>query len=138
MRRFFLLPVLAAAVFVSGCAANCLPLESTAWQFETMQGEGGAVVACSQDLASSFPEAEVLAVSCRFENGALWVEVGSESWNGTYRLIDSKGSEIFEVQFSDGETGYLTNGLTTFADGSQQGTMNLTKGGLTLNFVPAE
>lgn len=121
------------AILLTGCTSEIPSLENTTWTFTTLQDQEGRVTACAEALADIYPEADVLSVTCRFDEGRTQVTFGHVNWSGSYRPINVQGT-IFEVTFDDGDIGYLNIGLISSEGATPKGTLYLTKGYDTWNF----
>ena len=85
-----------------------------------------------------YPDAAVIELTCRAENGKLTFTSGTQSWEGSYTRQDSGGVEatIYSLTVGD-ETGPAAVSVTTYLDGSAEQTLVLQLGGYSLYFAAA-
>lgn len=88
--------------------------------------EGATVVACSEDNAHIFPDAEVSDISIKVSGDSVTLTLDGESVTGSCTSVDPFGfdTQTYVVVFGDNEC-TMTVGDTTYLDGSKRSTLIL-------------
>lgn len=134
MKKAIFLAGLALLLVLAGCAQSKVAIDQYTWQLETVQsGEDGAVIACGQELAKTYPQAEVVHVTCTAQNGVLTLtDNAGQAYTGSYSLADvSPDGEIYTLQIN-GVEGYAGCAMTTYSDGRQEPTLAVSLDGYAL------
>lgn len=130
------------AVLLLVCLAGCsstpkFPIDRYSWEMTTVQsGEKGSVIACSAELADRNEGAEVIALTCKAEDGYISVAdlTDSETYTGEYRVTEtSSKATIYEIKIGD-TTGHAVTSMTTYRDESESPTLIISIGDYALNF----
>lgn len=128
--------VLSVFAFV-GCNAEEMTVEGHDWQFKFVQSsETGDVLFCSEELAEGFPEAGIIEMTAKAENGELTATDGENVMIFTYAVEKAVPGEstIYNLADENGVKGYATVGKTTYADGSAEYTLIITFEGRSFYF----
>lgn len=133
---------IAAVMLCTGCAgASPLPLEQIHWEMSYIQsGEDGKILATSPEGKEDYgpQEVEMINMTCQFSglDFVITNEDSGQSWKGTFQEIE-KGLQhdtIYEATYEDGSTGLASSGITSYADGSKEGTLIFTGEKYTIGF----
>ena len=139
MKKLFAL-ILAIILLLPGCGtpAPKYYIEGKDWQIVTVQSaQDGAVLAIGESLHESYPEAEVIGLTCQAEGGRLTFTMADQSWSASYALQKSDdNAAIYTVTIED-ETGPAAVSVTTYQDGQAEQTLVLQLGGYSLYFAAA-
>lgn len=107
MKKLFAL-ILVIILLLPGCGtpAPKYYIEGKDWQIVTVQSaQDGAVLAVGESLHESYPEAEVIGLTCKAEGGRLTFTMADQSWSASYALQKSDdNAAIYTVTIED-ETG---------------------------------
>ncbi len=141
MKRILML-ILAGLLLLTGCGGQEIKyrIEGKDWQIVTVQStEDGKVIAVGETMREICPEAEVIGLTCKAENGKLTFTMDEQSWEGSYTRADSSGVEatIYTVTL-DGGSGPAAVAATVRQDGSAEQTLVMQLGGWSLYFTAAE
>lgn len=144
MKRILML-ILAGLLLLTGCGGQEIKyrIEGKDWQIVTVQstedGEDGKVIAVGETMREICPEAEVIGLTCKAENGKLTFTMDEQSWEGSYTRADSSGVEaaIYTVTLGE-ESGPAAVAATVYQDGSAEQTLVMQLGGWSLYFTAAE
>ena len=141
MKRILML-ILAGLLLLTGCGGQEIKyrMEGRDWQIVTVQStEDGKVIAVGETMREICPEAEVIGLTCKAENGKLTFTMGEQSWEGSYTRADSSGVEaaIYTVTLGE-ESGPAAVAATVRQDGSAEQTLVMQLGGWSLYFSAAE
>ena len=112
-------------------------IEDKDWQVVTVQStQDGSILFIGNSMQEIYPDAAVIELTCRAENGKLTFTSGMQSWEGSYTRQDSGGVEatIYSLTVGD-ETGPAAVSVTTYLDGSAEQTLVLQLGGYSLYFT---
>lgn len=139
MKKLFAL-ILVIILLLPGCGtpAPKYYIEGKDWQIVTVQSaQDGAVLAVGESLHESYPEAEVIGLTCKAEGGRLTFATADQSWSAGYALQKSDdNAAIYTVTIED-ETGPAAVSVTTYQDGQADQTLVLQLGGYSLYFTAA-
>lgn len=139
MKKLFAL-ILVIILLLPGCGtpAPKYYIEGKDWQIVTVQSaQDGAVLAVGESLHESYPEAEVIGLTCKVEGGRLTFTMADQSWSASYALQKSDdNAAIYTVTIED-ETGPAAVSVTTYQDGQAEQTLVLQLGGYSLYFTAA-
>ncbi len=139
MKKLFAL-ILVIILLLPGCGtpAPKYYIEGKDWQIVTVQSaQDGAVLAVGESLHESYPEAEVIGLTCKAEGGRLTFTMADQSWSASYALQKSDdNAAIYTVTIED-ETGPAAVSVTTYQDGHAEQTLVLQLGGYSLYFTAA-
>lgn len=140
MKRIIML-ILAGLLLLTGCGGQEIKyrIEGKDWQIVTVQStEDGKVIAVGESMREIYPEAEVIGLTCKAENGRLTFNMGEQSWEGSYTRTDSSGVEaaIYTVTL-EGESGPAAVAATVRQDGSAEQTLVMQLSGWSLYFTAA-
>lgn len=139
MKKLFAL-ILVIILLLPGCGtpAPKYYIEGKDWQIVTVQSaQDGAVLAVGESLHESYPEAEVIGLTCKAEGGRLTFTMADQSWSASYALQKSDdNAAIYTVAIED-ETGPAAVSVTTYQDGQAEQTLVLQLGGYSLYFTAA-
>lgn len=139
MKKLFAL-ILVIILLLPGCGtpAPKYYIEGKDWQIVTVQStQDGAVLAVGESLHESYPEAEVIGLTCKAEGGRLTFTMADQSWSASYALQKSDdNAAIYTVTIED-ETGPAAVSVTTYQDGQAEQTLVLQLGGYSLYFTAA-
>lgn len=137
MKKLFVL-ILVIILLLPGCGtpAPKYYIEGKDWQIVTVQStQDGAVLAVGESLHESYPEAEVIGLTCKAEGGRLTFTMADQSWSASYALQKSDdNAAIYTVTIED-ETGPAAVSVTTYQDGQAEQTLVLQLGGYSLYFA---
>ena len=139
MKKLFAL-ILVIILLLPGCGtpAPKYYIEGKDWQIVTVQSaQDGAVLAVGESLHESYPEAEVIGLTCKAEGGRLTFTMADQSWSASYALQKSDdNAAIYTVTIED-ETGPAAVSVTTYQDGQAEQTLVLQLSGYSLYFTAA-
>ena len=139
MKKLFAL-ILVIILLLPGCGtpAPKYYIEGKDWQIVTVQSaQDGAVLAVGESLHESYPEAEVIGLTCKAEGSRLTFTMADQSWSASYALQKSDdNAAIYTVTIED-ETGPAAVSVTTYQDGQAEQTLVLQLGGYSLYFTAA-
>ena len=140
MKRFFAI-ILASVLLLTACGKQVTThrIEDKDWQVVTVQSTlDGSILFIGNSMQEIYPDAAVLELTCRAENGKLTFTSGTQSWEGSYTRQDSGGVEatIYTLPVGD-DTGPAAVSVTTRQDGSAEQTLVLQLGGYSLYFAAA-
>ena len=138
MKKFALILVIILLLPGCGTPAPKYYIEGKDWQIVTVQStQDGAVLAVGESLHESYPEAEVIGLTCKAEGGRLTFTMADQSWSASYALQKSDdNAAIYTVTIED-ETGPAAVSVTTYQDGQAEQTLVLQLGGYSLYFTAA-
>ena len=118
---------------LSGCGRSPLPIERMDWELTSVQH-----IDAPAGIWSVAAEETEAPLTCTLSDGKLQLSCpeSGESWEGSYQAgnTDPRSTTTYEVSFG-GKDGMMVSGLTTYLDGSQDGTLIITCDGYTLNFA---
>ncbi len=139
MKKLFAL-ILAIVLLLPGCGtpARKYFIEEKDWQIVTVQSaEDGRVLFIGDGRQDAYPDAEVIALSCKAEGGRLTFTTADQTHEGSYALQQSDdNAAIYTVTVGE-ETGPAAVSVTTYGDGRAEQTLVLQLGGYSLYFAPA-
>lgn len=139
MKKLFAL-ILVIILLLPGCGtpAPKYYIEGKDWQIVTVQSaQDGAVLAVGESLHESYPEAEVIGLTCKAEGSRLTFTMADQSWSASYALQKSDdNAAIYTITIED-ETGPAAVSVTTYQDGQAEQTLVLQLGGYSLYFTAA-
>ena len=137
MKKLFAL-ILVIILLLPGCGtpAPKYYIEGKDWQIVTVQSaQDGAVLAVGESLHESYPEAEVIGLTCKAEGSRLTFTMADQSWSASYALQKSDdNAAIYTVTIED-ETGPAAVSITTYGDGRAEQTLVMQLGGYSLYFA---
>lgn len=141
MKKLFAL-ILAIVLLLPGCgttaAAQKYFIEGKDWQVVTVQSvEDGRVLWVGEGAQTLYPEAGLLALTCKAEGGRLTFTTADQTHEGSYALQQSDdNAAIYTVTVGE-ETGPAAVSITTYGDGRAEQTLVMQLGGYSLYFAPA-
>lgn len=141
MKKLFAL-ILAIVLLLPGCgtpaAAQKYFIEGKDWQVVTVQSvEDGRVLWVGEGAQTLYPEAGLLALTCKAEGGRLTFTTADQAHEGSYALQQSDdNAAIYTVTVGE-ETGPAAVSVTTYGDGRAEQTLVMQLGGYSLYFAPA-
>lgn len=141
MKKLFAL-ILAIVLLLPGCgtpaAAQKYFIEGKDWQIVTVQSvEDGRVLWVGEGAQTLYPEAGLLALTCKAEGGRLTFTTADQTHEGSYALQQSDdNAAIYTVTVGE-ETGPAAVSITTYGDGRAEQTFVMQLGGYSLYFAPA-
>lgn len=139
MKKLFAL-ILVIILLLPGCGtpAPKYYIEGKDWQIVTVQSaQDGAVLAVGESLHESYPEAEVIGLTCKAEGGRLTFAMADQSWSASYALQKSDDNAAIYTVTTEDETGPAAVSVTTYQDGQAEQTLVLQLGGYSLYFTAA-
>ena len=140
MKKLFAL-ILVTVLLLTGCgtpAAQKYFIEGKDWQVVTVQStEDGRVLFVGDGRQDAYPDAKVIALSCKAEGGRLTFTTADQAHEGSYSLQQSDdNAAIYTVTVGE-ETGPAAVSITTYGDGRAEQTLVMQLGGYSLYFAPA-
>lgn len=134
--------LLLVTLLCAGCMGrDSLPIEQIDWEMTVVQeSEQGNIVAVSamEQEKYSHTHAKVLNLTCSFTGMDFVItDVDSgKSWRGTCSEIEKglRQDTIYEAVYEDGSKGLASSGITTYADGSEEGTLIFTSEEYSITF----
>lgn len=139
MKKLFAL-ILVIILLLPGCGtpAPKYYIEGKDWQIVTVQSaQDGDVLAVGESLHESYPEAEVIGLTCKAEGGKLTFATSGQSWSASYALQKSDDNAAIYTVTTEDETGPAAVSVTTYQDGQAEQTLVLQLGGYSLYFTAA-
>lgn len=137
MKKLFAL-ILAIVLLLPGCGtpARKYFIEEKDWQVVTVQSvEDGRVLWVGEGAQSLYPEAGLLALTCKAEGGRLTFTTADQTHEGSYALQQSDdNAAIYTVTVGE-ETGPAAVSVTTYGDGRAEQTLVMQLGGYSLYFA---
>ena len=135
--------LLALVLAFSLCACSSrkeIEAEKHSWDFSIVQiSDGGKVIYCARDKKNLYENAEVLDLSCTFENKVMTITENnsSESWQFRYKFnSESQQTQIYNLKplFDEDIEGFASVGLTQYHDGISEYTLVIYYGDYALYF----
>lgn len=120
--------VLSVFAFV-GCNAEEMTVEGHDWQFKFVQSsETGEVLFCAEELSDGFPDAGIIEMTAKAENGRLTATDGENETVFSYTVEKAVPGEstVYNISDENGIKGNASVGKTTYADGSTEYTLIIT------------
>ncbi len=118
---------------LSGCGRSPLPIEGMDWELTSVQH-----IDAPEGIWDAVTEETEAPLTCTLSDGKLYLSrpESGESWEGSYQAgdTDPRSTTTYEVSFGE-KDGRMVSGLTTYLDGSQDGTLIITCDGYTLRFL---
>lgn len=119
------------AAILWGCGSKESSLENQLWTMTfALTEETGEMVACSPQLAESYPLVQIRNIFCEAKDGQWRITQNetSETFQGTYELVErtAEGSSIYAFRSSDGRSGTAVCSLTDQHSGETMPTLVLT------------
>lgn len=128
-------------VFTASCGSDVPEIDGYTWEMHSVQaGSDGRYIACSPSFSDGNPDAVVLELECKADNGKLTLKNLSDdkSYEGTYRILSSDiKSNTYEIVFGE-VTGYAVCAMTEYHDGSEKPTFIINIDEKAINFFPEE
>ena len=118
--------VIAVAASLTACRTEEYVVENHDWQFKFAQSsETGEVIFCSEEFAEGFPDAKIMEMTAKAENGKLIATDGENEMVFTYAVEKAVPGEstIYDIADENGIKGNASVGRTTYADGSAEYTL---------------
>lgn len=139
MKQFFAI-ILVSVLLLTACGKQVTThrIEDKDWQVVTVQStQDGSILFIGNSMLEIYPDAAVIELTCRAENGKLTFTSGTQSWSASYALQKSDdNAAIYTVTIED-ETGPAAVSVTTYQDGQAEQTLVLQLGGYSLYFAAA-
>ena len=133
--------ILALSLTLWGCKeqqeepADPFGVASYEWVFSHVQDETGAIAYCAEGNTAQYPDAQVLAVDCEENDGAIQLKCDGQSWSLPYSEYTSGPSgTIYMLTTSDGSVALAQVSLTEFDDGTSRYTLCIAAGTTALYF----
>lgn len=126
------------AVGLCACQTEEYKIENHGWQFRMVQSsEDGKIIFCSEKYAEIYPEAGIIKMTAKAENGKLTVTDGENVMTFTYSVEKAVAgkSTIYNIADEQGIEGYASMAKTTYADKSAEYTMIITFEGRSFYFT---
>lgn len=137
MKKLFAL-ILAIVLLLPGCGTSARKyyIEEKDWQVVTVQSaEDGRALWVGEDAQALYPEAGLLALTCKAEGGRLTFTTADQTHEGSYALQQSDdNAAIYTVTVGE-ETGPAAVSVTTYGDGRAEQTLVMQLGGYSLYFA---
>lgn len=134
--------ILTVAASLTACQTEEYVVENHDWQFKFAQSsETGEVIFCSEEFAEGFPDAEIMEMTAKAENGKLIATDGENEMVFTYTVEKAVSGEstIYNIADENGIKGNASVGKTTYADGSGEYTLIISFAGRAFYFkAPVE
>ena len=118
--------ILTVAASLTACQTEEYVVENHDWQFKFAQSsETGEVIFCSEEFAEGFPDAKIMEMTAKAENGKLIATDGENEMVFTYAVEKAVPGEstIYNIADENGIKGNASVGKTTYADGSAEYTL---------------
>lgn len=118
--------ILTVAASLTACQTEEYVVENHDWQFKFAQSsETGEVIFCSEEFAEGFPDAKIMEMTAKAENGKLIATDGENEMVFTYAVEKAVPGEstIYDIADENGIKGNASVGKTTYADGSAEYTL---------------
>lgn len=118
--------ILTVAASLTACRTEEYVVENHDWQFKFAQSsETGEVIFCSEEFAEGFPDAKIMEMTAKAENGKLIATDGENEMVFTYAVEKAVPGEstIYDIADENGIKGNASVGKTTYADGSAEYTL---------------
>lgn len=118
--------ILTVAASLTACRTEEYVVENHDWQFKFAQSsETGEVIFCSEEFAEGFPDAKIMEMTAKAENGKLIATDGENEMIFTYTVEKAVPGEstIYDIADENGIKGNASVGKTTYADGSAEYTL---------------
>lgn len=118
--------ILTVAASLTACQTEEYVVENHDWQFKFAQSsETGEVIFCSEEFAEGFPDAKIMEMTAKAENGKLIATDGENEMVFTYTVEKAVSGEstIYNIADENGIKGNASVGKTTYADGSAEYTL---------------
>lgn len=118
--------ILTVAASLTACQTEEYVVENHDWQFKFAQSsETGEVIFCSEEFAEGFPDAKIMEMTAKAENGKLIATDGENEMVFTYAVEKAVPGEstIYDIADENGIKGNASVGRTTYADGSAEYTL---------------
>lgn len=126
------------AVGLCACQTEEYKIENHGWQFRMVQSsEDGKIIFCSEEYAELYPDAAIIEMTAKAENGKLTVTDGENVMTFTYSVEKAVAgkSTIYNIADEQGIEGYASMAKTTYADKSAEYTMIITFEGRSFYFT---
>lgn len=119
--------VIAVAASLTACRTEEYVVENHDWQFKFAQSsETGEVIFCSEEFAEGFPDAKIMEMTAKAENGKLIATDGENEiilvWYTVEKAVPGE-STIYDIADENGIKGNASVGKTTYVDGSDEYTL---------------
>ena len=128
---------------LTGCSsASDMSIDNFKWELNTVQStdDNGAVIAYNPNNglmeATAYPEAKPVDMYLTAGDGRFVLTNGAdgETYEGTYKMISDKDkSAIYEITLGE-NIGYASVAMTSYHNGSQVPTLNISINDYALNF----
>ena len=120
-------------ICISGCSRDN---QKTIWNMQSIQGNNGEVIYCSNENKDAFPNATIKDIVCFLQGSSITItdKNSGNEWIGNCKIINSSES-IYEVIFDNNEIGIMGRSVTKYADNTQENTLIISCGGYTLYFT---
>lgn len=118
--------LLCVIILLVSCQSDGYRIENHDWQFKFAQSsETGEVIFCSEEFAEGFPDAKIMEMTAKAENGKLIATDGENEMIFTYTVEKAVPGEstIYDIADENGIKGNASVGKTTYADGSAEYTL---------------
>lgn len=125
-------------VGLCACQTEEYKIENHGWQFRMVQSsEDGRIIFCSEEYAELYPDAAIIEMTAKAENGKLTVTDGENEMTFTYSVEKAVAgkSTIYNIADEQGIEGYASMAKTTYADKSAEYTMIITFEGRSFYFT---
>ena len=133
-----LMAVLLSLTFAACGSGAAVPIDDgIIWEISTVQEKAsGSIIACSEKMAESCPDARVIEMICAAKDGKITLNCSTtdELAEGFYAATDSGESPVYTLKFDLFSAAGVTS-FTTYEDGTQVRTLIVDTGDYHLTFT---
>ena len=123
---------------MAGCGENNLTIENYEWSLRyAYQVEDNQInVIATDKYDTAHPNASIVVVTLKAEDGIITIvdKKNSKTYTGVYTLESANPKEKNYKVLINGQEGYATVAMTTYADGSEEPTLPINLGDYSLYF----
>lgn len=143
-KRFIIFPVLFLVVFLAACGREEVSIEDYEWKMRTVMSndielaDSEEVVIAVGEKDELYPNAKVMDITLVANDGKITVEdeTNKETYNGSYKVIETTPDGINYEVIIDGVSGYATVSPTEYSDGTEIPTLPINMGDYSVYFHP--
>lgn len=125
-------------LFLTACNEKSLTIENHEWNLRyAYQVKDNQVNVIAKDKHdSAYPDAKIVKVILKAEDGIITIsdQTNNVTYTGTYALESTKPKEQNYKVIINGQDGYATVAMTTYADKSEEPTLPINFGEYSLYF----
>jgi len=136
MIAFFLSMILCLSL--TACGKEELAIENYEWNLRyAYQVEDNQInVIATDEYDTAHPNASIVEVTLKAEDGKITIadKTNNKTYTGTYTLENTNPKEKNYKVLINGQEGYATVAMTTYADGSEEPTLPINLGEYSLYF----